>query len=177
MTNLADHLRTVRDFPRKGILFYDISPLLDDPVAFREAVDSLCARCEANGFSRGVTKICAVEARGFLFAPAMAYRMGWGVVPIRKPGKLPWKTIHETYDLEYGSSELHVHADAIGNEDTVLLFDDLLATGGTAAAMARLVRRLGGRIAGVQFLAELTFLNGRKMLRDCPVDSLIRIDE
>jgi adenine phosphoribosyltransferase len=157
---LASHLRDVPDFPQPGIVFKDLTPLLADVDAFRYAVDAIADH--AAGLT--VDKVVGIEARGFIFAAAVAYRLGAGFVPVRKPGKLPWKTVSETYDLEYGTDTLEVHDDGIAPGDAVYVVDDVLATGGTAAATCRLVHRLGGVIAGVAFVVELGFLEGRAKL-------------
>jgi adenine phosphoribosyltransferase len=168
---LADHLRDVPDFPKPGIVFKDLTPLLADVGAFRFAVDALAERVA----ERSVEKVVGVEARGFIFASAVAYRLGSGLVPVRKPGKLPWHTATETYELEYGTDSLEIHEDAISAGDDVYVIDDVLATGGTAAATCRLVERLGGRVAGVGFVVELGFLSGRAKLPDYDVVSLITV--
>jgi adenine phosphoribosyltransferase len=168
---LADHLRDVPDFPKPGIVFKDLTPLLADVGAFRFAVDALAERVA----ERSVEKVVGVEARGFIFASAVAYRLGSGLVPVRKPGKLPWRTATETYELEYGTDSLEIHEDAISAGDDVYVIDDVLATGGTAAATCRLVERLGGRVAGVGFVVELGFLSGRAKLPDYDVVSLITV--
>jgi adenine phosphoribosyltransferase len=168
---LADHLRDVPDFPKPGIVFKDLTPLLADVGAFRFAVDALSERVA----ERSVEKVVGVEARGFIFASAVAYRLGSGLVPVRKPGKLPWRTATETYELEYGTDSLEIHEDAISAGDDVYVIDDVLATGGTAAATCRLVERLGGRVAGVGFVVELGFLSGRAKLPDYDVVSLITV--
>jgi adenine phosphoribosyltransferase len=168
---LADRLRDVPDFPKPGIVFKDLTPLLSDVEAFRFTVDALADRVA----ERSVEKVVGVEARGFIFASAIAYRLGSGLVPVRKPGKLPWHTATETYELEYGTDSLEVHEDAISAGDDVYVIDDVLATGGTAAATCRLVERLGGRVAGVGFVVELGFLNGRAKLPDYDVVSLITV--
>jgi adenine phosphoribosyltransferase len=170
-TWLAGHLRDVPDFPKPGIVFKDLSPLLGDVDAFRYAVDAIADH--AAGLT--VDKVVGIEARGFIFAAAVAYRLGAGFVPVRKPGKLPWTTVSETYALEYGTDTLEVHDDALGASDTVLVVDDVLATGGTAAATCRLVERLGGRIAGLAFVVELGFLGGRAKLTDHDILSLITV--
>jgi adenine phosphoribosyltransferase len=159
----------VPDFPKPGILFKDIMPLLARPEAFASAVDQLCAHYAG----RGVDAIAAAEARGFLFAAPMALQMNKPLIPLRKPGKLPGATRSYRYDLEYGSAELHVHADAIGQGARVLLVDDVLATGGTMAAACKLVEEVGGVVAGCAFLMELGFLNGRAVLAGRDVFSLI----
>jgi adenine phosphoribosyltransferase len=168
---LADRLRDVPDFPKPGIVFKDLTPLLADVEAFRFTVDALADRVA----EQSVEKVVGVEARGFIFASAIAYRLGSGLVPVRKPGKLPWHTATETYELEYGTDSLEVHEDAISAGDDVYVIDDVLATGGTAAATCRLVERLGGRVAGVGFVVELGFLGGRAKLPDYDVVSLITV--
>jgi adenine phosphoribosyltransferase len=157
---LASHLRDVPDFPQRGIVFKDLTPLLADVDAFRYAVDAIADH--AAGLT--VDKVVGIEARGFIFAAAVAYRLGAGFVPVRKPGKLPWKTVRETYELEYGADALEVHDDGIAPGDSVYVVDDVLATGGTAAATCRLVDHLGGLIAGLAFVVELGFLGGRAKL-------------
>ena len=168
---LAGHLRDIPDFPQPGIVFKDLTPLLADVDAFRFAVDAVADH--AAGLT--VDKVVGIEARGFIFAAAVAYRLGSGFVPVRKPGKLPWQTITETYALEYGSDSLEVHQDAIGDGESVYVVDDVLATGGTAAATCRLVERLGGHIAGLAFVVELGFLDGRAKLPDHDMLSLITV--
>jgi adenine phosphoribosyltransferase len=168
---LAGHLRDIPDFPQPGIVFKDLTPLLADVDAFRFAVDAVADH--AAGLT--VDKVVGIEARGFIFAAAVAYRLGAGFVPVRKPGKLPWQTITETYALEYGSDSLEVHQDAIGEGESVYVVDDVLATGGTAAATCRLVERLGGHIAGLAFVIELGFLDGRAKLPDHDMLSLITV--
>ena len=157
---LASHLRDVPDFPQPGIVFKDLTPLLADVDAFRYAVDAIADH--AAGLT--VDKVVGIEARGFIFAAAVAYRLGAGFVPVRKPGKLPWKTVTETYELEYGTDALEIHDDGLTAGDAVYVVDDVLATGGTAAATCRLVDRLGGVIAGLAFVVELGFLGGRAKL-------------
>jgi adenine phosphoribosyltransferase len=168
---LADHLRDVPDFPQPGIVFKDLTPLLNDVDAFRFAVDSVAEHAAG----RTVDKVVGIEARGFIFGAAVAYRLGAGFVPVRKPGKLPWKTVTETYALEYGSDSLDIHEDAVDTGDAVYVVDDVLATGGTAAATCRLVERLGGNIAGLAFVVELGFLDGRAKLADHDILSLITV--
>jgi len=158
-------IRDVPDFPKPGILFKDITPVLGDPTLFRMAVDWMAEQCRA----AGVRKVAAIEARGFFFAGAVCDRLGLGLVPIRKQGKLPYRTFEETYALEYGSATLAIHRDALVPGEPVALMDDLLATGGTAAAAARLIEQAGGRVVQVLFLIELAFLNGRAKLKDYPV--------
>jgi adenine phosphoribosyltransferase len=168
---LAGHLRDIPDFPKPGIVFKDLTPLLADVDAFRFTVDAIADHAE----SLSVDKVVGVEARGFIFAAAVAYRLGAGFVPVRKPGKLPAETVTETYALEYGSDSLDLHRDAIATGEAVLVVDDVLATGGTAAATCRLVERLGGRVAGLAFVVELGFLDGRAKLPDHDMLSLITV--
>jgi adenine phosphoribosyltransferase len=168
--NLASYIRDIPDFPKPGILFKDITPLLAEPQAFAEAVDALCTHYEG----QKVDAVAAAEARGFLFAAPMALRMNKPLIPLRKPGKLPYRTHSLRYDLEYGQAELHVHIDGVAEGSEVLLVDDLLATGGTMQAGCQLIEKAGGKIAGCAFLVELTFLNGRDKLRPHEVFSLIR---
>jgi adenine phosphoribosyltransferase len=165
---LAGHLRDVPDFPKPGITFKDLAPLLGAPDAFRAAVDGLAEDARA----RDVSKVVGIEARGFIFASAVAHAIGAGFVPVRKPGKLPWRTVAETYELEYGTDTLEAHEDALAEGEAVYVVDDVLATGGTAAATCRLVERLGGRVAGVGFVVELGFLDGRARL---PIDDVISL--
>ena len=169
MEHLKKLIREVPDWPKKGILFYDITTLLKDAAGLHELIDSLAA----NYTSRPVDVVLGVEARGFIFAPAVAYRLGAGFVPVRKPGKLPSQTAAVSYALEYGSDTLEIHKDAIQPGQRVLIVDDLLATGGTAAACVELVKGLGGQVVGVAFVVELLFLNGRKKLEGLDVFSLI----
>jgi adenine phosphoribosyltransferase len=168
---LAGHLRDVPDFPSPGIVFKDLTPLLGDVDAFRYTVDAIADH--AAGLT--VDKVVGIEARGFIFAAAVAYRLGAGFVPVRKAGKLPWKTVTETYALEYGTDSLDIHEDAVAAGDTVYIVDDVLATGGTAAATCTLVERVGGRIAGLAFVVELGFLGGRAKLTDHDILSLITV--
>ena len=153
-------IRDVPDFPKPGILFKDITPILSDPGLFRAAVGIFEERHRGKGLGR----IAVIDARGFLFGAALADRLNVGLVPIRKKGKLPYKTYEQTYDLEYGSATLTIHQDAFPNGERTVLIDDLLATGGTAAASAKLIERAGGTVAEIDFLVELTFLNGRDKL-------------
>ncbi|MCB1244212.1 MAG: adenine phosphoribosyltransferase [Verrucomicrobiales bacterium] len=163
-------VRDVPDFPKPGILFKDITPVLADPALFRLVIDEMAALARA----RKVDKIVGIDARGFIFAGAVCDRIGVGFVPVRKKGKLPWTTESATYDLEYGSAEIQIHRDAILPGERVLLVDDLLATGGTSAAAVDLVRRLHGDIVGAVFFAELSFLPGRAVLAGIDVVSLLR---
>ena len=153
-------IRDVPDFPKPGILFKDITPLLSDPALFRGVVDIFTERLRG----RRVDKVAAIDARGFLLAAAVCDRLGVGLVPIRKKGKLPYETFEETYDLEYGSATLAIHRDAFTPGERVVLLDDLLATGGTAAAAARLIEKARGVVSEVDFLIELSFLDGRAKL-------------
>jgi len=162
-------VRDVPDFPKEGILFKDITPLLSDPKLFRSITDHLVAACQG----LGIQKIAGIEARGFLFGGAMADRLDIGFIPVRKKGKLPWKTESISYQLEYGEAELEIHTDAFQPGERVILIDDLLATGGTAAAAAQLVEKLGAEVVQIQFVIELAFLNGRAALGDRAVKSLL----
>ncbi len=157
---VRDVIRDIPDFPKPGILFKDITPILADPDRFRETVDYFVDRHK----DRTLHAIAAVESRGFLFGAVMAYRLGIGMIPIRKKGKLPADTIEASYELEYGSATLEMHRDALAEGDEVVLIDDLLATGGTAEAAARLVEQLGGKVVEMDFVIELAFLNGRDRL-------------
>ena len=170
--DIAKIIRSIPDFPKKGIVFKDITTLLENPAAFKYTVDWFCDVFRDSG----ATKVCAAEARGFMFAAAIGYNMGWGIVPIRKPGKLPWRTIHEDYELEYGTATLHIHEDAVKRGEKVLVVDDLLGTGGTAKAMITLVERLGGVVAGAGFVVELDFLNPRRFLQGYRVESLVHVE-
>ena len=157
---LQRYIRSIPDWPKKGILFRDITPLLADPQAFAAAIDALCA-----GFTEGpIDYVAAVEARGFIFGAAVAEKLGVGFVPIRKKGKLPFETESVTYNLEYGTDTLEVHSDAVEKGARVLMVDDLLATGGTMAAACKLIEKIGGQIVGIAFLIELAKLAGRKKL-------------
>ncbi len=173
MEDLKQLIREVPDFPKSGILFYDITTLLKDKCGFRAVIDGLRGHYrEAH-----VDIVLGVEARGFIFAPALAYAIGAGFVPVRKPGKLPAECVRESYALEYGTDCLEMHRDAILPGQRVLIVDDLLATGGTAAAAARMVEHMGASVAGLAFVVELTFLNGRKKLPGYDVFSLLQYDK
>lgn len=163
--DLKPYIRDVQDFPKPGVLFKDITPLLADPGAFASAV----AMMSAHYATTPIDAIAAAEARGFLFAAPMALELGKALIPLRKPGKLPYSTLSYKYDLEYGTAELHVHTDAVPHKARVLLVDDVLATGGTMAAACKLIEQAGGIVVGCAFLIELSFLNGREQLsgRDC----------
>lgn len=153
-------IRDIPDFPKPGILFKDITPVLHDAALFKAAVDDFVARHQGGR----VQRIAAIESRGFLFGAAVAYRLGLGLVPIRKKGKLPYKTVEQTYSLEYGTATIEAHVDAFKPGERVLLIDDLLATGGTARAAAQLIEKLGGTVEEIDFLIELAFLKGRDQL-------------
>ncbi len=173
MEDLKKLIREVPDWPKPGILFYDITTLLKDNGGLRAAIDGLTERYR----DRRVDAVAGIEARGFIFAPAVAYALGAGFVPVRKPKKLPAERVSVTYDLEYGTDALEMHRDAIAPGQRVLIVDDLLATGGTAAAAARLVESVGGVVAGLGFVIELTFLNGRAKLAGRDVFSLLQYDK
>lgn len=166
-------IREVPDFPKKGILFYDITTLLKDKLGYATLIDQLAEHY----IGKEIDLILGMEARGFIFGPALAYRLNAGFVPVRKPGKLPAATASVSYDLEYGSNTLEVHKDAIQKGQSVLIVDDLLATGGTAAATVELARSLGGEIAGLGFVVELDFLRGRDKLKQYDVFSLLHYDK
>ncbi|HEX4274875.1 MAG TPA: adenine phosphoribosyltransferase [Bryobacteraceae bacterium] len=173
MNDLKKLIREIPDFPKAGILFYDITTLLKDKGGLRSVIDGL----KNHYASMGVDVVLGIEARGFIFAPALAYAMGAGFVPVRKPKKLPAECARITYDLEYGSDTLEVHRDAIPAGSRVLIVDDLLATGGTAKATTKLVESLGGIVAGAAFVVELTFLGGREKLNGYDVFSLLQYDK
>lgn len=165
-------LREIPDFPKPGIRFQDITPILLDPPLFRATLDALTDWTR----EKKADKVAGVESRGFLFAAPVADRLGIGLIPIRKLGKLPYQTRRESYDLEYGSNTLEMHVDAVANGERVVVIDDLLATGGTVAAAGRLVEGLGGVVAGIAFVVELGFLNGRALLGKYDCTSLVRFD-
>jgi adenine phosphoribosyltransferase len=169
LEQIRERIRDVPDFPKEGIVFKDITPLLADTGAFAKAVDLLAAPFAG----RGVTAVVGMESRGFIFGVPVAERLEVGFVPVRKPGKLPMETLSEEYALEYGTDRLEMHRDALGAGDTVLIVDDLLATGGTAAATVNLVRSAGARVIGAAFVIELEFLSGRAGLEGIEVLSLI----
>jgi adenine phosphoribosyltransferase len=162
MDDLKSRIRSVPDFPKAGILFYDITTLLQDAAGFRAAIDSLVLPFE----NQGIELVAGIESRGFIFGAAVADRLGAGFAPVRKPGKLPWKTATASYELEYGSDSLEMHRDAVRRGQRVLIVDDLLATGGTARATTDLVEGLGGEVHALAFLIELASLNGRRKLPD-----------
>jgi adenine phosphoribosyltransferase len=173
MDDLQKLIREVPDYPKPGILFYDLTTLLKDKKGFSALIDRLCQHYERHK----IDLVAGIEARGFIFAPALAYRLGAGFVPIRKPKKLPAKTAKISYALEYGTDTLEIHEDAVGKGERVLLCDDLLATGGTAAAAVQLLRSLGGVVDGAAFAVELSFLDGRKKLDGLEVFSLMKYDK
>lgn len=165
-------IRDVPDFPKAGILFKDVTPLLADPAAMEQVVDALAAPFRAVG-GPVVDRVLGIESRGFIFGTPVAQRLGVGFAPIRKPGKLPWRTVSESYALEYGEDRIELHQDAVRAGERVLVIDDLLATGGTLSAACRLVERLGGTVAGCAVVIELGFLEGKKRLGDRLLHSLI----
>lgn len=168
--NLKDLIRDVPDFPIKGIIFKDITTLLKNENGFENTLNELYNLCN----NKGITKVIGIESRGFIFGGALAGKLNAGFVPIRKPGKLPAETLSEEYSLEYGIDTIEIHKDALNESDVVLLHDDLLATGGTMAAACKLVEKMGARIAQINFIIELDFLNGREKLRNYDVQSIIR---
>jgi adenine phosphoribosyltransferase len=167
---LRSAVRDVRDFPKKGIVFKDITPVLSDPELFRASIDLFLERCRG----REVDKIVGIDARGFLFGSAVAYELGLGFVPIRKRVKLPYRTDTAKYSLEYGEAEMEMHTDAVSKGERIVLVDDLLATGGTSAAAAALIRNAGADLIEAQFLIELEFLEGRKRLEPTPVTAFLK---
>lgn len=173
MDELKRLIREVPDYPKPGILFYDVTTLLKDKRGFHTLIDRLCDHYKGHT----VDLVAGIEARGFIFAPALAYRLGAGFVPVRKPNKLPSKTACISYALEYGTDTLEIHEDAVKPGNRVIICDDLLATGGTAAATASLIQKLGGVVEGAAFAVELTFLSGRKKLNGFDVFSLIQYDK
>ena len=173
MKDLKKLIREVKDYPKPGILFYDLTTLLKDKQGFHTLIDRLCEHYQGHT----VDVVAGIEARGFIFAPVLAYRLGAGFVPIRKPKKLPAETASVSYALEYGTDTLEIHEDAVKPGQRVIICDDLLATGGTASATAKLIQQLGGTVEGAAFAVELTFLNGRKKLNAVDVFSLIQYDK
>jgi adenine phosphoribosyltransferase len=169
MDNLKKHIRQVPDFPIPGILFYDITTLLDKPEIFR----GIIAELGRHYTDRRIDKIAAMESRGFIFAAPLAVEIGAGFIPLRKPGKLPYETLRVSYALEYGEAAIEIHKDAVKPGERVLILDDLLATGGTAAAAVELVRRMGGEVVEAGFVIELTSLKGREKLSGIPVFSMV----
>jgi len=173
MTDLKKFIRDIPDFPKEGIIFHDITPLLQNAAAFEAAIERMAEMLSGHG----IDYLVGIESRGFIFASPLAIKLRTGLVIVRKPGKLPYVTINESYDLEYGSDSLEVHRDAIPHGSRVVLIDDLLATGGTAKAAGDLIRKLGGEIAGYCFLVELTELGGGKKLSPHPVWSAVKYEE
>ena len=169
MSHLKSLIREVPDFPKPGILFYDITTLLKDAQGLKGVIEGLTA----NHRGEPIDTVVGIEARGFIFGPAVAYALGAGFVPVRKPGKLPAASERVEYQLEYGTDSLEIHRDAVATGDRVLIVDDVLGTGGTAAAVAKLVRQLGGIVAGLDFVIELDFLNGRAKLPGLNIQSLV----
>ncbi|NNC70794.1 MAG: adenine phosphoribosyltransferase [Flavobacteriaceae bacterium] len=169
MKHFVDHIRIIKDFPKPGVIFKDITPLLADYKAKKECLDQLYHMLE----DKNIHKVVGIETRGFFFATLLAQKLNAGFVPVRKRGKLPYKTVSETYDLEYGTDTVEIHEDAIQKGERVLIHDDVLATGGTAKAVCNLVEKLGGEIVQCNFLIELTFLDGRHRINGYPVASLI----
>ncbi len=170
--NLIDHIRNVPDWPKPGIQFKDITTLLQDPAPFKESVKVLLKQLKGKKFD----KVVGIESRGFIWGAILAHELGIGFIPIRKPGKLPYKTVSETYELEYGTDSIEMHVDAIEKGEKVLIFDDLLATGGTAEAAAKLVEKIGGVVEAIVFIIELTgSLHGREKLKNYNVVSLVEI--
>lgn len=170
---VRSRVRSIPDWPRPGVGFKDITPLLADPVAFSAVVGAMVESLDG----RGIDRIVAVEARGFLFGAPVAHALGAALIPLRKPGKLPWEIEQEEYVLEYGTDLLEIHRDGVGPGDRVAIVDDVLATGGTAAASARLVSRLGAEVVALEFLLELGFLSGRAALHGYDVNALVVMEE
>lgn len=170
MSNLESYIRDIPDFPKEGIIFKDITPLLKDPTGFKQAVDEM-----SNHFKdKKIDIVVGAEARGFIFGPPIAFNLNAGFVPIRKPGKLPYETESISYELEYGTDTLQIHKDAVEKGQNVLVVDDLLATGGTMSACCKLVESLGANVAGCAFLIELCFLNGKNLLDNYELFSVIK---
>ena len=172
VSRLKDLIRDIPDFPKAGVVFKDITPLLADPEGFSLVIESLASRFEG----LGVTKVVGIEARGFIIAAPIAHRLGAGFVPVRKVGKLPWQVEAEAYELEYGTGLLELHSDAVDIDEKVLIVDDVLATGGTAAATVRLIERLGAKVVGLGFVIELGFLNGRRQVPERDILSLLHYE-
>lgn len=168
--NLSDYIRSIPDWPKKGILFRDITPLLGNPEAFQQAIELLAESYK----NKKIDYVAAVEARGFIFGSAVAEKLGAGFVPIRKKGKLPYKTESFSYGLEYGSDTVEMHIDAVKKDAKVLMIDDLLATGGTMSAACKLIEKVGGKVEGVAFLIELVDLKGREKLKDYNISAILK---
>lgn len=168
-TGLREFIRDIADYPKPGVMFRDITPLLGSGPAFAQTIDALVERFD----SADIDRVIGIEARGFILAAPVAYRLGAGFVPVRKAGKLPWAVAREEYSLEYGNDKLEIHRDALGPDDRVLIIDDVLATGGTAAAAARLVEGLGAQLVGLGFVIELSALGGRAQLAGHHLESLL----
>ncbi len=173
MTNIAEHVRTIPDFPKPGIVFYDITTILQNGAAFKETVRQLAEKVTAWG---RIDAVAAPEARGFIFAAPLAVELGVSLIAVRKPGKLPWKTVSKSYELEYGSNTVQMNVDAVKKGDRVVLVDDLLATGGTMEACRQLVVENGGEVSGAAFVMELLSLEGRKKLQVDPIETLLKYD-
>ena len=169
MDSIRSLIREIPDYPKPGVLFYDITPVLGDGPAFRELLERMVEPHRDSG----ITKVAGIEARGFTLAAPIARMLGAGFIPVRKPGKLPWNTTSRQYDLEYGTDALEVHVDATSGDDRILIVDDVIATGGTAAAAASLLDELGGHVVGLSVFIELTFLQGRDRLGDLPFHALL----
>ena len=167
---LEKSIRSIPDFPKKGILFRDVTTLIQNKAAFKKSGDLLAKKYKGKGFD----KVVGVEARGFIFGAAVAHKIGAGFVPVRKKGKLPFKTIATTYELEYGTDTLEIHQDAISAGEKVLIIDDLLATGGTVKAVVELIKQLGGKVAGIGFVIELVDLKGKDKFQEYPIYSLVK---
>jgi adenine phosphoribosyltransferase len=169
---LEKSIRNIPDFPKPGILFRDVTTLVQNKAAFKKSVDLLAKKYKGKGFD----KVVGVEARGFIFGAAVAHKIGAGFVPVRKKGKLPFKTISTAYQLEYGTDTLEIHQDAIDTGEKVLIIDDLLATGGTVKAVIELIKKLGGKISGIGFVIELVDLNGKDKFKEYPIYSLVKFE-
>jgi len=170
--DLKEKIRNIPDFPKKGIIFFDITTLVRDGEAFMFAIDEMAKQYK----DKKIDAVMGAESRGFIFGAAVAYKLGVGFIPVRKPGKLPYETCKVSYDLEYGSSCLEMHTDAIKKGDNILIVDDLVATGGTAKAMAEIIEKMGGKVVGFSFLVELSFLNPRKILGSYELHSLVEYE-
>jgi len=172
VSNLDDLIRDIPDFPEKGVVFKDITPVLGDATAFRALIDAMSGPFQ----DQGISKVAGIEARGFTLATPVADRIGAGFIPLRKPGKLPFETVKEEYELEYGIDALEVHTDAVFEGEKVLLVDDVIATGGTAQAAIQLLRNVGAEVVGLSVFIELVFLGGAKKVHGVPIHALVRYD-